>query len=915
MDLKTSLGCGLLLAMMLSFPQQTSSQCTQVGCFDCFDWCETSATCNVEIIRQYCAKTCNACAPINQNCKDLDCQHRCVRKGDSSYACECFDGYRLDENGQTCTDIDECAENPNLCLNTSASQCYNTPGSYRCTICKTFKLGPASYWNYYRKEECCKQNAKNYFQCGSSFTNGGRVVGGRNALVANWPWMAYISIVNNICGGTLIGDEWVLTAAHCVSSFKNSPSSIRVILGVLRTSPDSGNLHEQSRTVRQVFVHENYSYPNNDIALIRLRRKANIGNFVGTVCLPNGEEPKNGEICVATGYGTTTYRGSQASILQEVDLPIVNNEVCQRAYRNYTENMNPDVHICAGYEEGGRDTCQGDSGGPLVCQRCKNCDWYIAGVTSFGRECALAGYYGVYTRVTSFESWISGITSISVTNEECKPAEWTSWGAFTPCSVECGGGTKSRIRYCKYGSANIDIGCQGDTEETMDCNTQSCEVAIWSNYNIGICSKTCGGGTRTNSRDCINGSPGDKGCEGSVSMTEDCNEQPCPVWGEYEAWSECTKECDTGTQIATRECMNGDVGQDGCQGQREKSQNCNTHLCNRWEPWVWTDCSKSCGTGTRSATRQCVGGIVPGEGCVGPSKMSEDCNAQICAHWSEYEPWSNCDDTCMESKERHCVGGQIGNDGCIGDAIATQTCCEDFGQWSEYGDCSETCGGGERTRTRNCPDPIRCLPDEHGTSTSQTQPCNIDICPGKWTGWSNKGGCSIECGEGQQEQVRSCEGGVIGGPGCEGDPARFITCTGDPVWGDWGEYSDCSKTCGNGVKIRTRICCGGEGKCEGNKQQEMQCSLSTCPATDDCAKFVNIADRTTCEQFAKQDYCKTFKDYMNQNCRLACCRHGNGGNSITNCDLSPLLCPFYVAQCHLPQVQENCRSTCRLPCP
>ena len=56
----------------------------------------------------------------------------------------------------------------------------------------------------------------------------------------------------------------------------------------------------------QVFVHENYSYPNNDIALIRLRRKANIGNFVGTVCLPNGEEPKNGEICVATGYGTTS---------------------------------------------------------------------------------------------------------------------------------------------------------------------------------------------------------------------------------------------------------------------------------------------------------------------------------------------------------------------------------------------------------------------------------------------------------------------------------------------------------------------------------------------------------------------------------------------------------------------------------
>ena len=64
----------------------------------------------------------------------------------------------------------------------------------------------------------------------------------------------------------------------------------------------------------------------------------------------------------------------------------------------------------------------GDSGGPYVCQRCKNCDWYLAGLTSFGRGCARAGFYGVYTRVTQYESWITGIISeLSAEIGSCVP--------------------------------------------------------------------------------------------------------------------------------------------------------------------------------------------------------------------------------------------------------------------------------------------------------------------------------------------------------------------------------------------------------------------------------------------------------------------------------------------------------------
>ncbi|XP_076815341.1 uncharacterized protein LOC143461331 isoform X2 [Clavelina lepadiformis] len=860
MDLKAHMGCGLLLFVVLSFPPQTNSQCARVGCFDCFDWCGTTTTCDVELFKIFCAKTCNACATVSQDCKDLNCQHRCIRDGDSGERrCQCFDGYRLDEDGRTCTDIDECAEDPNLCLNTTEAHCDNTPGSYRCTTCRSFKLGPATYWNYYRKEECCRQNAKNFFQCGSSLTNGGRVVGGRNALFGSWPWMAHIGLEDKICGGTLISDEWVLTAAHCVWKFRNRPGVVRVVLGVLRSTPKNGNIHQQSTTAMRIYIHENYTHTDNDIALIRLRRKAKTGTYVGRVCLPNGEEPEDGEICIATGYGTTEYRGNLATTLQEVSLPIVNSEVCRRSYSNHTNNINPDRYMCAGYEEGVRDTCQGDSGGPLVCQRCKNCDWYIAGVTAFGRRCGSPGYYGIYTRVTAFEPWISQITSIPVTNEECKRAVWTRWGAFTPCNAECGGGKRSRIRHCKYGSANIDIGCRGDTEETVDCNTQSCVDAFWSSYDIGSCSRSCGGGTRTNRRICVNGSPGQKGCEGNASMVENCNERPCPIWGPFGAWSDCTKECGTGTQNSTRVCLNVVVGEEGCRGESKKSRNCNT---------------------------------------------------QICAHWSEYEPWSDCDVTCMQSKERRCVGGKIGNDGCIGDAIINQTCCQAFGQWSQYGECSRTCGGGQRTRTRQCPDPVRCLPDQHGTSTSQSQPCNSGICPGKWTEWSKRGTCSVTCGQGQQEQVRRCEGGEIGGPGCEGNATRVIPCNKTPVWEAWSDYSECSKTCGHGVETRTRVCCGGERSCEGEAQEGRPCNLVTCLPTDQCAQYVNLVDDVTCQVFAKQRYCtSSYQAYMEENCRLTCCKYSD----YRSCDLSPQ-CFLYVRSCHLLWVQKNCKTTCGLPC-
>jgi len=101
------------------------------------------------------------------------------------------------------------------------------------------------------------------------------------------------------------------------------------------------------------------------------------------------------------GWGRTMEGGDTSAVLRQVEIPIVSNETCQQSYPNgITSNM-----MCAGREEGGRDSCQGDSGGPLMV-RGSGQDWRQAGVVSFGIGCARPNFYGVYTRISQYLFWI-----------------------------------------------------------------------------------------------------------------------------------------------------------------------------------------------------------------------------------------------------------------------------------------------------------------------------------------------------------------------------------------------------------------------------------------------------------------------------------------------------------------------------
>ncbi|XP_051742267.1 trypsin [Ctenopharyngodon idella] len=239
--------------------------------------------------------------------------------------------------------------------------------------------------------------------CGQAPLNT-KIVGGQNADTGSWPWQASlhrISSGSHFCGGSLINKDWVLSAAHCFQS--TTASNIKIYLG--RQQQSGSNPNEISRTVTQVITHPSYSTTtqNNDIALLRLSSSVTFTNYIRPVCLAAaGSVFGGGTKSWITGWGKLNFADtSLPSTLQEVQIPVVSNSDCKTAYGSViTSNM-----LCAGVNEGGKDSCQGDSGGPMVNKN--DSLWIQSGIVSFGRDCGLPKFPGVYTRVSEYQSWIS----------------------------------------------------------------------------------------------------------------------------------------------------------------------------------------------------------------------------------------------------------------------------------------------------------------------------------------------------------------------------------------------------------------------------------------------------------------------------------------------------------------------------
>ncbi|XP_038594481.1 transmembrane protease serine 9-like [Micropterus salmoides] len=269
--------------------------------------------------------------------------------------------------------------------------------------------------------------------CGQPTLNT-KIVGGQVASAGKWPWQVSLQTYGfHFCGGSLINNQWVLTAAHCFASTGITTRTLTVSLG--RQTLQGSNPYQVSRTVSQIIIHPSYNAysSDNDLCLLKLSSTVTFTTYIQPVCLAaTGSTFYKGTEAWVTGWGTTgsgvplPYPGN----LMEVQVPIVGNRQCNCNYRvgTITSNM-----ICAGLSAGGKDSCQGDSGGPLMSKQGGR--WIQEGIVSFGIGCALPNFPGVYTRVSQYQSWINS----QITSNQPGFLTFTSTGTDGDLNVTCPG--------------------------------------------------------------------------------------------------------------------------------------------------------------------------------------------------------------------------------------------------------------------------------------------------------------------------------------------------------------------------------------------------------------------------------------------------------------------------------------------
>lgn len=225
------------------------------------------------------------------------------------------------------------------------------------------------------------------------------IVGGENAQQGEFPYIVSLQSSSHFCGGSLIADNWVLTAAHCVSN-----SRMTIVAGLYDQKDKAGS---ESFKAAKIVKHPSYnsSKLDYDYALIKLDGRSTYKPItINTVeiAIPTSAEEKIDS--VVAGWGATkesSYR--LPDILQKVTVPLVATEECNKAYSGgITDRM-----ICAGLPAGGKDSCQGDSGGPLVVFDNQLNEYVLSGIVSWGEGCARPNKYGVYSKVNAVTDWIN----------------------------------------------------------------------------------------------------------------------------------------------------------------------------------------------------------------------------------------------------------------------------------------------------------------------------------------------------------------------------------------------------------------------------------------------------------------------------------------------------------------------------
>lgn len=249
------------------------------------------------------------------------------------------------------------------------------------------------------------------------------VIGGVRVIPKEYPYMAavgYGNLENGTiqwqCGGSLISERFVITAAHCTFNL-NWGIATWVRLGVLELENKNASVKYEPQDIRiiELIIHPKYKRPSeyHDIAILRLEKQATFNDWVRPTCLPYSPPPTSGPSPTAMGWGQIEWGGDRSNYLLKVTISITEHDKCNATFtggikddrleRGIVDNW----QICAG--SFGKDTCQGDSGGPLIFSNPDyDCMDTLIGVTSLGKFCG-GNTPGIYTRVYNYVSWIEDV--------------------------------------------------------------------------------------------------------------------------------------------------------------------------------------------------------------------------------------------------------------------------------------------------------------------------------------------------------------------------------------------------------------------------------------------------------------------------------------------------------------------------
>jgi hypothetical protein len=375
------------------------------------------------------------------------------------------------------------------------------------------------------------------------------------------------------------------------------------------------------------------------------------------------------------------------------------------------------------------------------------------------------------------------------------------WDEWSKCSKECGEGTKTRSRVVtaesKYGGK-----CDDALEDKKKCKKKDCPVPCtvsdWDDWSA--CSATCGDGTMTRERTVTADAQHGGACV-PLQESDDCKDKECPVpckMGDWDDWSDCSKQCGEGTRTRTRSVAVESKYGGKCEDAKEATEKCKKKDCpvpcelSDWEEW--TACSATCGDGTMTRTRTVITEAQHGGTCP-KLEDSDDCNKGPCpvpCTVSDWGDWSKCDKQCGEgTRTRTRTVTSVAKYGgeCLDAMEASEKCKEKdcpipctVTDWDDWSDCTVSCGGGTKTRERTV-----TADAQHGGSCpdlDDSEECNKDGCPTPcelcdWEEWSD---CSQTAGEGTRTRKREISVEATNGGECdvlnENDACCLSECTG-----------------------------------------------------------------------------------------------------------------------------------------